>query len=635
MTQPLRIVELLVLLCAVAGVFPLYPHLELFPKLLLPLSAIAGIVASRRGIRVPSLLLTFVSIVLFVYYLARFGHNSIVVPASNLLAALLAVRLAGERNSRIFLQICALSIFCLASSTLFTLGPAFLFSLLLLSIIVISALIILTFHETDPTITLSRFEIHSLARLILLTTITTLPLMLLFFVILPRTQFPLWNAFAPKGEAVSGISDRVEPGRSEKIEESNDVAFRSVMQSVDANDLYWRCVVFNRYSSGAWIRTPLPATETGVAGRGKAIRQTILAEPGRFKYLPALDQPVQINAFRTSTSGDQVTSLSGSGANRTKYDVLSIPGDTLKTRTVIDRDFYLHLPTELPPRLAAAALNIGASGKTDSEILSQAREFFASKRLKYSTKGLPTGKDNLDRFLFDEKQGHCEYFASSFALFMRAAGVPARVVGGYYGGVYNELGGYYAVSEEMAHAWTEVYLDGVGWKRVDPSLWSAGFADIGTMRGKGLAGQITTILDTFVYYWNVTVITYDLGTQLRIARNTGGMLQYENISRTLRRTAQWFIPLIAAAVCLYALPHISKRTGDGQLALKFIRLTGYESPPKGKGLLDIASEWRNPLADRFAFLYCHALYRDRALTQKERRELSSLFAALKELKSKG
>src|SRR5512138_18023 len=113
MIRPLKLVELLVILCAIAGIVPLYPHLELLPKLLLPVAALSGIIAAHKGVKLPTVLLTVLSIALFVYYSTRINHNNIILPASSLLASLLAVRLAGERTSRSFLQICALSIFCL------------------------------------------------------------------------------------------------------------------------------------------------------------------------------------------------------------------------------------------------------------------------------------------------------------------------------------------------------------------------------------------------------------------------------------------------------------------------------------------------------------------------------------------
>ena len=634
MIRPIRIVELLVFLCAATGVFPLYPHLELLPKLMLPAFAVTGIVIRQMGIRVPRLLLTFVSIGLFIYYSSRFGHNALVSPASNLLAALLAVLLAGERSSRTSLQICALSIFCLAASTLFTLGPIFLFSLTLLSVIVISTLVLLTFHAIDQSIALSLFEIHSLGKLVLLTMIATVPLMLIFFIILPRTQFPLWNAFASKGMVSSGMSERVEPGRAERIEENRAVAFRSEMPAIDSGNLYWRCVIFNVYRSGAWVRDKPPTNETGIAGPGERIQQTIYIEPGRFRYLPALDLPLQIQVSRLSASGDMVVTQTISSANISKYQATSIPGDTLKNRTAVDRNFYLRLPSSLPPRLAEAAIEIGRRGKSGAERLSLAREFFISKGLRYATKNLPTGDNHLDRFLFEQKQGHCEYFASSFAIFMRKAGVPARVVGGYYGGIYNQLGGYYVVSEEMAHAWTEVFIDGEGWKRIDPSRWSAGFADIGTNRGKRLATRLSTLLDTFAYYWNVMVIAYDLSSQLHLARSAGELLRHDKTIQTSLKILYIAFLIIPVAICLCFLKRLQWARTDKQLALNFIRLAGYESPPKGKGILDIATEWGDGRAERFASIYADAIYKDRKISATERRELSSLLGALKALKSK-
>jgi len=74
-----------------------------------------------------------------------------------------------------------------------------------------------------------------------------------------------------------------------------------------------------------------------------------------------------------------------------------------------------------------------------------------------------------DQFLFDEKRGFCEHYASSFVLLMRAAGVPARVVTGYQGIEKNNVGNYYVVRQSSAHAWAEVWLKEDGWKRVDPT----------------------------------------------------------------------------------------------------------------------------------------------------------------------
>ena len=75
----------------------------------------------------------------------------------------------------------------------------------------------------------------------------------------------------------------------------------------------------------------------------------------------------------------------------------------------------------------------------------------------------------MDDFLFGEKRGFCEHFSSAFTFLMRAAGIPARVVTGYQGGFFNDVGDYLVVRQSDAHAWSEVWLEGRGWVRVDPT----------------------------------------------------------------------------------------------------------------------------------------------------------------------
>jgi hypothetical protein len=75
----------------------------------------------------------------------------------------------------------------------------------------------------------------------------------------------------------------------------------------------------------------------------------------------------------------------------------------------------------------------------------------------------------MDEFLFETRRGFCEHYAGAFALLMRIAGIPARVVLGYMGGEYNPLGDYLIVRQSDAHAWSEIWLVEKGWVRVDPT----------------------------------------------------------------------------------------------------------------------------------------------------------------------
>jgi transglutaminase-like putative cysteine protease len=151
--------------------------------------------------------------------------------------------------------------------------------------------------------------------------------------------------------------------------------------------------------------------------------------------------------------------------------------------------------------------------------------YFRTNKFRYSMHGLPTGPNALEQFLFEKRQGNCEFFASSFALVLRAAGVPARLVAGYLGGDYNEMPPPYLVSEDMAHVWVEAFIPGRGWVRIDPS----GLAlNAGVFWNKPKRHDwLTTLrqtLDSLDYSWNRAVITYDLERQVEAARSIGKRL---------------------------------------------------------------------------------------------------------------
>jgi len=109
------------------------------------------------------------------------------------------------------------------------------------------------------------------------------------------------------------------------------------------------------------------------------------------------------------------------------------------------------------------------------------------------------GRNEIDDFLFDRKQGYCEHFSSSFVVLMRAAGIPARVVTGYAGGYRNPIGGYWLVLNSDAHAWAEIWLPRRGWVRVDPTAAVAPERVYDTLadRQPGLIGAFDGLVPAF------------------------------------------------------------------------------------------------------------------------------------------
>ena len=119
----------------------------------------------------------------------------------------------------------------------------------------------------------------------------------------------------------------------------------------------------------------------------------------------------------------------------------------------------------------------------------------------------------VDDFLLREKRGHCEYFAAGMVALMTAQGVPARIVGGYYGGRLNPLTGYFLVRREDAHAWVEVW-DGSKWMTYDPTPPSM---RPGNTQGGLLSTYLAAINDSVNYFWDRYVLTYGFADQVALA----------------------------------------------------------------------------------------------------------------------
>ncbi len=130
---------------------------------------------------------------------------------------------------------------------------------------------------------------------------------------------------------------------------------------------------------------------------------------------------------------------------------------------------YLRLPEKLDPRIPELALDI-ANNKTKIEA-AFALESHLRNEYEYSLTSIFTsqGVTPLASFLFEERSGHCEYFASALAILLRTQGIPARLVTGYSATNLNPLTGYYEVRALDAHAWVEAYFENTGWVTMEPT----------------------------------------------------------------------------------------------------------------------------------------------------------------------
>lgn len=621
------------------GSLPLFPWLTPVPRGILLLGFVAGLWQDRRGNWPLKPWMQNAAIVpVFFYYAMQFSRANPVEPVVSVLAIMLAVRLGGEKSVRHSLQIYALSMFCLASSSLFDLSPVFLIYLGFLLFMVAVALVLLTFQDQDAAMTVSWADLKRILGTGLLMPVLAVPLLLILFPVMPRTQMPLWLFLSPPATRTSGYSDTVEPGSQSSISESRSLAFRAELPR-QAGQPYWRGTVFNRTDGIKWTRNNKIPSEQ-IAFTGKTVSQVIYPEPSAVRTLIMLDRPVNLSLQRVARSPDGVLELSGPVGRRMSYTAESQAGGVVLQQNPINTPFYLHLPERLSPRIAALAATIARDGADDRARVELLERYFRSGGFRYSMKDLATGDRAIEQFLFERKQGHCEFFASSFALLLRAAGVPCRLVGGYLGGDYNEMGGYYLVTEDKAHVWVEAYIAGSGWVRIDPSLFAGNAGEVwNATKTPGLRLRLTLLVDSFNYVWNRSIISYDFEQQMKIATGLGSRLQGLNPAQLFRS----YVPYCAALLLLAGVWFAARRfprygTREQRILKRFLReverISGISAVAEGAGLFELSVQVDSSYVADFITIYAGAIYHDRRLTDEEYGRLQEILRVLRGSASK-
>jgi protein-glutamine gamma-glutamyltransferase len=620
---PLKNLSYAVCLLAVA---PVYPYLDQGVQIFAPIALVAGIAFDRRPLSpVKGWQATLLAVLFFAFYALQLSRTNVIVPAVNLLVLLLALRLLTGKAARHYLQIFILALFTLAGFSLLSLSPIFLLYLVLLVLCITVGLVLLSFFAIDAQMVLTRREFVQVIRTALVLPAASLLLMLLFFVILPRTQHPLWHFLQPPpAEAAVGFSEEVRPGSVAAISSVREVAFRAEGEWLPDGERYWRAIVLNSPRGASWVRERPPIGERESISGGRSVKLIIYPEPKQQSFLPVLDPPRQVDGVRVEMSSDLLFGLNQGLSRRIRYQGWSVSGGRHEAAAV-DGDFYLRRP-ELSPRLRAAAAELVAQGRSDAHKLALLEGFFLRQSLWYATDDLAGGADAIDDFLFTKKRGYCEFFASAFALMLREMGVPARLVGGYLGGEYNAMGGYYLVGEENAHVWVEVLIDGY-WRRHDPTRLALNAGAV-TPPGRRL-GRVGSMADAFNYYWNRAVINFDLAQQLELLRapklHFSGLRSTMDTSALARLTLWLLTPMLLLALAFVC--HRRRRSPEQRLLRSLLRKVQrhYRGPlPPTIGLHELALRVGDEHCRRFVELYGGAVYRDRPLTEQEQTRLREL-----------
>lgn len=368
----------------------------------------------------------------------------------------------------------------------------------------------------------------------------SVPLAAVCFVLFPRLAGQFW-ALQRGEQATTGLSDEMSPGSISKLANEYDPAFRVRFDGTPPPQaaLYWRGPVLNDFDGFTWRRLPVKYyTEPRIELLGEPVRYRVTLEPTNQRWLFALDT-VAANPRRDFSMAphDRQLSTALPITSVLSYDAVS----NLRTRKVsslteLGRRHETTLPLERNPRARALALDLRARTGSDAEFVRATLDWFRDNGLEYTLEPGITTLDSVDTTLFDSKKGFCGHFASSYAMMMRAAGIPARVVTGYLGGEWNPVGGYIIVRQSDAHAWTEVWLDETGWTRIDPTAvvaperLSQGIFDLlpaslpatsTFMRGNPLLNRLNHLWDGANQWWQERVVEFNMRAQLNLLRDLG------------------------------------------------------------------------------------------------------------------
>ena len=395
-----------------------------------------------------------------------FGQN----PGVALLILFLALKQLEARTARDGLAIVFLAYFLALALFFYSQAIPAAIATAFGTLVATATLLSLADHRSPP-----KAQLRQAATMLLQAT----PFMLLLFVLFPRVQGPLWGLPKDANSALTGLSETMAPGAISQLSQSDAIAFRVRFPEATAlptrQHLYWRGPVLSEFDGRAWHvsrsapRRQLPYAEPTVGG----IDYEVTLEPHGKPWLFALELPGQTATDSLATPDFQLLAREPVTSRR-RYNLRSYPDlhagqddpETLRARAA-------QLPAGSNPRIRELAAGWRASAASDEDILRQAQAFFLRQGLIYTLSPPLLGEQTADEFLFDTKQGFCEHFANAFAVALRAAGVPARVVTGYQGGEENPVDGYLTVRQYDAHAWTEVWLATRGWLRVDPTAISA------------------------------------------------------------------------------------------------------------------------------------------------------------------
>jgi transglutaminase-like putative cysteine protease len=442
------------------------------------------------------------------------------------------------------------------------------------------------------------------ARMSALILVQSAPLMLVFFLFVPRIS-PLWAVPAQTNRGTTGLSDTMAPGDIGNLTRSAEIAFRVQFAGTPPpySELYWRALTLNDFDGREWRRSLSDIQFFGPGVRevkqwfsnidyeGEAVAYNVIMEPTFQNWIFTLMVP-QISDERMMMTRDYQLASKRRITQRFSYDVRSFLQYQADTGTEGGQQRRARmLPATGNPQARQFAQELYARVGSDKEYIDAVLKHFRQENFFYTLSPATLGDNPIDEFLFNTREGFCEHYASSFTFLMRAAGIPARVVTGYQGGAFNPYDGTLTVRQYDAHAWSEVWLPGEGWIRVDPTAAVAperinqgseitlqeepafmGDATFSLMRFRNsrLINDLRLRLEMVDYAWNRFVLNYNQDMQSNLLNRLFGTLTQPK----LLLAAAGFMMALGAFIALTVF-HKSSKASKPAATVQYLRFCNH------------------------------------------------------------
>lgn len=506
---------------------------------------------------------------------------AIIVFLGRMILALSAIKLLQKKSDKDWIFLYLISFFEVLLAAGLSVSPLYLVSFILFLLTCICAVISFEIRKTSRTVQINlakekNINLHNEAQSIFekysvlwlpKTAVLLLLLMIavatpLFF-LLPRVASADFGNSSGGLSGFTGFSDSVELGAIGSLKQSDAIVMRVKLEETNEKkngSLHWRGIALDSFDNKIWSKSKNVFAETLNKGdkdfflldypsnKSGLTVQTFYIEPIDSSVVFALAKPVAVQGgFKTLIKDTEgALNFPRTGFERMTYKVYS--NQTLPSKSILQADTenyslkdsrYLELPDNIDQRIAQLAFELTHTAKNRYD-KAKIVESYLQNNFGYTLELKASGEQPLADFLFNIREGHCEYFATAMAVMLRTQGIATRIVNGFQEGDYNETAEVYVVRQKNAHSWVEVYFPGENaWIPFDPTPF-AGQND-GTT-SLGVAGKFNNYIEALETFWIQYFVSYDNQEQHSLFRSAkNSFTEYQTkISTSMNKFRQVF-----------------------------------------------------------------------------------------------